>query len=349
MAHDLKTGYTHFIEALWEKEKIGFINSLDLGRTVYSNDFIKIECSHPTQMWLLMDRIRLPGFRFFSYLEEKVRIDNDFNKTKYEISIDWNNDFLHMLSKKIDLKNWVDIEREYFLALHECAKLNGDIKKLNNEFKRIKDTLEIYLNSLSTSEAGINGNIARHFYAMNDEMLLENKSAPSDQRGSLRILNFNYTPLASKYLQDCFKENEGAVELIPIHGELGENENPILFGYGDTAGTEYSLLKERNVDNPGYLENIKPMKHFQTTYYQQLLDYVESGGYEVHIMGHSCGISDRDMLKMLFEHSNCLRIRIYYYNQDDYFQKTENISMCFSEHKTCLEKTDPFPDCVPLS
>ena len=352
LAHGLQTGYTDFVNALWEGEKNRFIDSLNINRVMYQSSFIQIKCSHPAQLWHhITGRINLSGFSFFLYLEKAINDDNIFHGTNYKIDICWSNIFLHEISKNIRLKNWVDIEREYFLSLHECAQHKGDIKKLNDEFKQIKDALAIYLNSLPSSN--INSIVAKHFSAINNIMSDENKAVSSNKKSSLLILNFNYTSLASLYLQNCFKENRETIKLIPIHGELGSNENPILFGYGDTTSTEYSLLQKQNIDNHGYLEYIKPLKHLQNTYYQQLLAYVESNEYEVHIMGHSCGISDKDILKMLFKRDNCLRIHIYYHNKDgdvsDHSEKIENISMCFEEDPSWQKKVIAFSESVPLS
>jgi hypothetical protein len=56
--------------------------------------------------------------------------------------------------------------------------------------------------------------------------------------------------------------------------------------------------------------------------------------YEVFIMGHSCGLSDRILLNSIFENPNCQSIKIFYHqknkNENDFFEKTQEISRHFS-------------------
>jgi hypothetical protein len=52
------------------------------------------------------------------------------------------------------------------------------------------------------------------------------------------------------------------------------------------------------------------------------------------MFGHSCGLSDRVLLKELFENDRCNEIIIYYHqseeNKNDYFNKLMDISRHFS-------------------
>jgi purine-nucleoside phosphorylase len=56
------------------------------------------------------------------------------------------------------------------------------------------------------------------------------------------------------------------------------------------------------------------MKYFETSNYKNMLNFIKnSKEYEIFIMGHSCGISDRTLLKMLFEHEKCSAIKVFYH------------------------------------
>ena len=72
-------------------------------------------------------------------------------------------------------------------------------------------------------------------------------------------------------------------------------------------------------------------------------------------MGHSCGLSDRILLNSIFEHNNCNKIQIFYYqkNKDytDYFEKTQEISRHFkSNFKSRMRNSIvPFESCFPLN
>ena len=58
-----------------------------------------------------------------------------------------------------------------------------------------------------------------------------------------------------------------------------------------------------------------------------------NNGFEVYIMGHSLGLSDRTMLNRIFEDDNCKEIKIFYHQKnekdDDFTEKTYEISRHF--------------------
>ncbi|MBE6337180.1 MAG: hypothetical protein E7066_11010, partial [Lentimicrobiaceae bacterium] len=115
---------------------------------------------------------------------------------------------------------------------------------------------------------------------------------------SILLLNFNYTKTADLYLpnEDIFKVNH-------IHGKLS-NSQSIIFGYGDELDENYKrLLKDNNNE---YLKNIKSINYLNSTNYREMLSYIESSPYQIYIMGHSCGLSDKTLLNTLFEHDNCV-------------------------------------------
>jgi hypothetical protein len=68
-------------------------------------------------------------------------------------------------------------------------------------------------------------------------------------------------------------------------------------------------------------------------------------------MGHSCGISDRTLLNTLFEHENCLSIKIFYHKRgdgtDNYSDIARNISRNFTNkplmRKIVVDKTSSEP------
>jgi hypothetical protein len=134
------------------------------------------------------------------------------------------------------------------------------------------------------------------------------------------LLNFNYTNIENKYsIENYFKnkaegykqEFEINQETIHIHGELNNSENPMIFGYGDELDDDYKQILKKN-DNR-LLENVKSVKYGETYNYKRLLHFIESDNYQVFVMGHSCGNSDRTLLNKLFEHKNCQSIKIFYH------------------------------------
>jgi len=140
-------------------------------------------------------------------------------------------------------------------------------------------------------------------------------------------------------------ENKFVLLDIHIHGELNNTNNPLIFGYGDELEENYSKLE--NMQDNAYLENIKSVKYLETNNYKQLLNFINSDKYQVIILGHSCGNSDRTLLNTLFEHENCVSIKPYYYRykdketgeiKDNYSDIVRNISRSFKDKKSMRDK-----------
>ena len=160
----------------------------------------------------------------------------------------------------------------------------------------------------------------------------------------IMFLNFNYTNTADFYFPD-----HPSFILNNIHGKLTKPEN-VIFGYGDESDDEYENLKKMN-DNE-YLRHIKTSRYLETTKYRDLLSFIESGPFQVVIMGHSCGLSDRTMLNTLFEHANCVSIKPYYYvneqGKDNYLDMVQNISRNFTNPQLMRDRVVNKTFCEPL-
>lgn len=160
----------------------------------------------------------------------------------------------------------------------------------------------------------------------------------------IMFLNFNYTNTADFYFPD-----HPSFILNNIHGKLTKPEN-VIFGYGDESDDEYENLKKMN-DNE-YLRHIKTSRYLETTKYRDLLSFIESGPFQVVIMGHSCGLSDRTMLNTLFEHENCVSIKPYYYvneqGKDNYLDIVQNISRNFTNPQLMRDRVVNKTFCEPL-
>lgn len=160
------------------------------------------------------------------------------------------------------------------------------------------------------------------------------------------ILNFNYTKTA----ENTYFHNEDRYQVINIHGELNNANNPIIFGYGDELDVHYKEI-EKLQDND-FLENIKSIKYHTTGNYRELLMALESELYQVYIMGHSCGNSDRTLLNTIFEHKNCMSLKVFYWQRDgdtdDYSNLIKNISRNFNDKRTMRDIVVSKERCSPL-
>jgi hypothetical protein len=162
------------------------------------------------------------------------------------------------------------------------------------------------------------------------------------------FLNFNYTDTESKYSKYKYMVNTyfSSIELkiekeiIHIHGDLKNDDNPIIFGYGDEIGKEY--LKIENLKDNEYLANIKSIKYLETDNYKKLLNFINSDNYQIFVFGHSCGTSDRTLLNTLFEHENCASIKVFYHKKEDgtdnYSDVVRNISRNFTNKMVMRDK-----------
>lgn len=160
----------------------------------------------------------------------------------------------------------------------------------------------------------------------------------------IMFLNFNYTNLEEPYIDKKKPVDDKFIPLdIHIHGELNNPSNPIIFGYGDELEDNYKKLE--NLQDNNYLENIKSIKYLETDNYKRILDFINSDKYQIIILGHSCGNSDRTLLNTLFEHENCVSIKPYYYQyqegeviKDNYSEIVRNISRSFTDKKSMRDK-----------
>lgn len=148
----------------------------------------------------------------------------------------------------------------------------------------------------------------------------------------IMLLSFNYTKTVHSYHNQNFFLNY-------IHGEL-DNPRNIIFGYGDEIDDNYQALKKLN-DND-CLCNLKTIKYLETDNYRNALAFMDSAPFQVCIMGHSCGNSDRTLLNTLFEHKNCISIKPYYYVKEDgtdnYLDIIQNISRNFTDMKLMRDR-----------
>lgn len=157
------------------------------------------------------------------------------------------------------------------------------------------------------------------------------------------LLSFNYTQITDCYAQIC------RLYVNHIHGDLTNPKN-MIFGYGDELDESYKEFL-RNNDNE-YLRNIKSIRYLESSNYRYMLQFIDSSPFQIYIMGHSCGNSDRTLLNTLFEHRNCVSIKPYYYQKEDgsdnYLDIVQNICRNFTDMKLMRDRVVNKTFCEPL-
>ena len=316
LAHGLKTRYNDFI--FWYFNN-ALRNLVEKGE--YSDLLFEISFSRGFISGITDRATSITLFKKF-LVKEKDYLDFRFKCPLFEI----------LFNKTIKL-NWVDIEYEYYSYLKKLylrlenknfrnsTNIEDRVKKLNYDFEYIKLKLQEYLNTVESSKKIQIPDIIEHFRN-------HFSSVPNTQT-FIMFLNFNYTSTIEKYLQEL-KHKQYVVNYI--HGKLNDETNPIIFGYGDEIDSYYQKIE--NVNNNEYLKNFKSFGYLLTTNYQDFSGFLDNDSFEVYILGHSCGLSDRTMLNKIVEHKNCKIIKIFYYErnntENDYIEKTHELSRHFS-------------------
>jgi len=270
-------------------------------------------------------------------------------------------------------------------------KNNDKVKKLNEEFEQVKNLLEQYLYSKIDQGFDFNicndaTELLRHFLItprhlsrnddnpylkefpkvdhpklieFDDEVIHANKENTLEDYINYNnmernlFLNFNYTSTLSYYLSIFRLSSRRNIfansQEIQIHGQLNNEHNPINFGFGDEMDSHYKLIEEK--DDNEYLKNIKSFQYLQNSNYKDLLDFIDSEKFQVYIMGHSCGLSDRILLNTIFEHEHCRSIKVFYHEKDgkdNYTDIVQNISRHFNKKKMMRDKLVNKSLCQPL-
>ena len=160
----------------------------------------------------------------------------------------------------------------------------------------------------------------------------------------IMLLDFNYTRTAQSYCKES-----SSFTINHIHGNVEQPES-VIFGYGDELDEDYKKISNKNEND--LLTNIKSIKYLETENYRQMLSFIETEPYQILIMGHSCGNSDRTLLNTLFEHKNCMSIKPYFYRDgetDNYLELVQNISRNFTDMKLMRDRVVNKTFCEPLT
>ena len=301
--------------------------------------------------------------------------------------VDVEKEYYNLLKKSFGSSSNINIEqlnkdftcikrylKEYLLTLN----INKDLRKneiSSNVFEdfKIKDFSQLFLNDFVnrildwTNTLGFgpppiddpNRKIKDYFrefpYLRNKKGVLEllNHNNASDYYSSMipkdiLLLNFNYTDTSDIYKED----GNGNINLkeLHIHGEIKNDNNPMIFGFGDEIDDFYQEIE--NLDDNKYLENIKSTRYHETDNYRLLLEFINSSPFQIFIFGHSCGLSDRTLLNTIFEHKNCISIKPFYYlikkGEDNYSNIVRNISRHFKDKASLRDKVVNKTYCTQL-
>ena len=389
LAHDLKTRYEDFIYKYWERRFYSFIGngsnvskdilctltSMAPWSVVYHNNSYYFGNSNGKELYNYLkdnpNKFQINYTPFFESIHHSIETKGwvDIEKEYYDLLEQ--NSFANYSAKNIEELNnqLLYLQKQLTEYLTEINKqpiqVNDGIRKkiyapielsdiaveatqtLNNYIewcnKQEEDYWKYVLNNYNINSIGS----GLFFEVIDYKKDPLNYSVPKAYMlpQKIMLLNFNYTKTAEKYLN----QNSNIFSLNHIHGVLEDPES-IIFGYGDEFEDKYKKLQ--NLNNNECLKNIKTIRYLESDNYRKMHEFVESAPFQVIIMGHSCGNSDRTLLNTIFEHKNCVSIKPYYHKIDDnnnkYIELIQNISRNFTDMKLMRDRVVNKTYCEPL-
>ncbi|SEN12868.1 Bacteriophage abortive infection AbiH [Prevotella sp. ne3005] len=341
IAHGLQTSYKSFISWYFNQWGHRLLNS------------IKREESDGLCTFRLNDGINAPNwasvFQGYYFKRENPFVSwNDSDafieayKDKNLCKITFNSPLLQRIWTQL-LLGWVDIENEYYsLLFQEKMDLKEgfiypNYKAINDQLNILRNKLIQYLKEIEKKEIHAIDDIEEKIYrpikkrelAVAYRLSAVERSKEELNPARVMLLNFNYTKTPSLY---TLKHSH--VSINNIHGCLDKPDS-VIFGYGDELDDGFKKLKDKN--NNECLRHMKSIRYLESNNYRKMLEFIESAPFQVCIMGHSCGNSDRTLLNTLFEHRNCVSVKPYFYinekNEDNYLELVQNISRNFTDMK----------------
>lgn len=310
LAHGLQTNYTQFSNWLLP---IILTKITDSIKNKNSNSFVKDSFYKRLMEYQKRDIILNPHleneYKILSaislikkgHTEELIKLC----KTERDLlSLMINSDLIGTLYKE-QKENWFDIEKTYFRLLYSTyknqtsslASISRDQtinvpKNLNNDLVFLKNKLSTYLSSLTSTK---------------DNSIFQFVRENINPYPHITVIDFNYTETIKKYLHQ-----DESIKIINIHGTLKEKNE--VFGYGNDKDSKYIELK--NYEDDEYLEHFKTVNYVMDDKYSELLGYIPksnnfNGDFDVQVIGHSLGTTDKTLLKEVFDNSRCKNISLF--------------------------------------
>ncbi len=363
LSHDLKTSYKDFIlYYLWNSIK----KAVENDKHNYEDDCIKInlnwivnvdhskyylnilkECinDHKLEEIIFSNSAKINGYHSLQIISKSQFIyeillkclDSDWNGIEYSI-------YKVIKSAFLSVKSDIDIISVNPDKSIHFRNANETINQLNISVDCLKKHLIEYLKTLEVLERFNTDSIFNKNTIWGDSISKKIQEHEQDFTRKVLFLNFNYTEYYLKIIdkiKEIVNDYYTHYDSISIHGKLSSNIEDIVFGIGDEQNNFYNDIE--NYFGDSWLKNMKSFHYFRKENYQKLLGFIEMGIYEIYILGHSCSITDRTLLNMLFENKNCKKIHIYHYKGIESYMKTAyNIARNFNDKVKLRKVLMPF-------
>jgi len=317
IAHTFKTKFSdfaeHFIDNKIIPELTNAIKNGQSNHSLFNYDFLNImakkgggviqEDNYEDMIWYYSHGNKIDDLK--KYLRANYNTLNSI----------LTNSLLAKLYSNTD-RNWFDIENAYFRelityknkALRNPNKFNiKNLENLNSEFALIKNAVKEYLNNLEIET---------------DEKIGDFLNYQFRDIQSAYVINFNYTSTVKQYITNSEK-----ITVNHVHGSL--KEDYIIFGYGNDQNTDYQEIKDLEIDE--FLRHFKTFDYLNNRNYyliqsQALEKYDE---YEVFVLGHSLGLTDKTLLSEILNSDKCKKI--HFFKRKDLKDEPEKVKETFRE------------------
>lgn len=341
LAHGLKTSYCDFIEDYLTDVFL----SLTKNNYTYEDPLISIKIT-----------FNASSYNFeFGHFKNYTDFFTNFRKRFSPDFAIFINPILQSTLDSILECNWVDLEMAFFQNL--CKGIDENkvdkehVKSTNVTLEYLKSRLPQYLEKVegTINRLSINPHIVEILTQpprYNDfRSSLKPGDATTLRRGQVSVsnfqtkvektmvVNFNYTSTLEKYIQEVPNLIRPKYQLNYIHGKLKDEANPPIFGFGDEHNKRYLEFEDHNENS--LFKHVKSYRYLLSHNNKNLLNFAGSDLFQVFILGHSCGLTDRTLLKSIFENENCRSIKIFHYRRQDgttdYHEKTIEIGRHFTD------------------
>lgn len=333
LAHGLKTGYGDFLLYYFQ-------NLIGIAASKREKEFSDELCTIHFGQNLVIENVlqkikKLDTFNDLQQLEIIHLMNDDAyhaKRSKFtgrEVVIRIKHSFFSSLL--LD-GNWTNIEQHYFTQLLRAFEhSNQPIDDINSIFQLLITKLAAYLEEINKP---LTNNIPEKLNSV-----IHRINELSTKSSKVLFVNFNYTQLFELYLKH-HRPTSYPTRVLYIHGNL-MSDKEIIFGYGDDSNEHYSKLE--NSLNDSYLHYIKSFNYPAQANYERLNNFIEADQFEVLVIGHSLGVSDRVLLKTIFENPNCTKIRLFHRgNAANHKRKYISLSRHFSDKVSMRKKIVSF-------
>ncbi|WP_370408635.1 AbiH family protein [Tenacibaculum dicentrarchi] len=330
LAHGLKTSYNDFANYYLEEIIVDELLNLDSntskkhflnGRFIH---YVNANINEKDKVFsdLFTDNDKLDWFN--DLLDDISRQ----NKNEVLRCLNLNNDFIEkLIPNKLlgklysnSFENWFDIEQAYYDELLNIFhdKYNDEdqllfverIDALNLDFQEIKEALKKYLKDKikPTWNASVSNSFENNFI----------------DRENVSFINFNYTNTINCYRHSV---NLNLNKNIHIHNSLSED---IIFGYGDDTDEMYQKMKASK--NNSFLKYFKTFDYLKSKNYRKVLNQLATfDKYDVLVIGHSLGGTDKTILKTILDTNSCENIELLKRSDFDTDERYEELNLLEKE------------------